>query len=66
MSLSPKERLLRLLKHQGVDRPPVICTGGMINAAIVERVAAQHPDTPVIGNLTGPAANCFCSVTNSE
>ena len=36
MSLSPKERLLRVLNHQGVDRPPVICTGGMMNAAIVE------------------------------
>ncbi len=36
MSFSPKERLLRVLNHQGVDRPPVICTGGMMNAAIVE------------------------------
>jgi MtaA/CmuA family methyltransferase len=36
MSLSPKERLLRVLNGQEVDRPPVICTGGMMNAAIVE------------------------------
>ena len=31
-----KERLLRVLQKQSVDRPPVICTGGMMNAAIVE------------------------------
>jgi [methyl-Co(III) methanol-specific corrinoid protein]:coenzyme M methyltransferase len=35
-SLSPKERLLRVLRKEPVDRPPVICTGGMMNAAIVE------------------------------
>lgn len=33
---SPKERLLRVLAGTRVDRPPVICTGGMMNAAIVE------------------------------
>lgn len=34
--LTPKERLSRVLRKQPVDRPPVICTGGMMNAAIVE------------------------------
>jgi [methyl-Co(III) methanol-specific corrinoid protein]:coenzyme M methyltransferase len=33
---SPKERLLRSLNGQGTDRPPVICPGGMMNAAIVD------------------------------
>jgi [methyl-Co(III) methanol-specific corrinoid protein]:coenzyme M methyltransferase len=33
---SPKERLLRLLNKQGTERPPVICPGGMMNAAIVD------------------------------
>jgi [methyl-Co(III) methanol-specific corrinoid protein]:coenzyme M methyltransferase len=33
---SPKERLLRTLKKEGVDRPPVICPGGMMNAAVVD------------------------------
>jgi [methyl-Co(III) methanol-specific corrinoid protein]:coenzyme M methyltransferase len=33
---SPKERLLRTLNRKAVDRPPVICPGGMMNAAIVE------------------------------
>jgi [methyl-Co(III) methanol-specific corrinoid protein]:coenzyme M methyltransferase len=36
MSLSPKNRLLDTLAKKRVDRPPVICTGGMMNAAIVD------------------------------
>lgn len=34
--LSPKERLLDTLAKKRVDRPPVICTGGMMNSAIVD------------------------------
>src|SRR6266540_3061533 len=34
-SASPKERLLRVLKRQPVDRAPVACPGGMMNAAVV-------------------------------
>ncbi|NPV92779.1 MAG: methylcobamide--CoM methyltransferase [Firmicutes bacterium] len=34
--LTPKERLLGALQKRKIDRPPVICTGGMMNAAIVE------------------------------
>ncbi|MDR2785319.1 MAG: methylcobamide--CoM methyltransferase [Treponema sp.] len=33
---SPEERLERALRKEGVERPPVICPGGMMNAAIVE------------------------------
>lgn len=36
MSISPKQRLLDTLARKRVDRPPVICTGGMMNAAIVD------------------------------
>lgn len=36
MSLSPKDRLLDTLNRKRVDRPPVVCTGGMMNAAIVD------------------------------
>lgn len=36
MSLSPKERLLHTVRKKKVDRPPVVCTGGMMNAAIVD------------------------------
>ncbi|MDR0813784.1 MAG: methylcobamide--CoM methyltransferase [Oscillospiraceae bacterium] len=35
-SLSPKERLLNTFARKAVDRKPVICPGGMMNAAIVE------------------------------
>jgi hypothetical protein len=34
--ISPQERLLRVFNKQIVDRPPVICPGGMMNAAIVD------------------------------
>ncbi|MDR2616081.1 MAG: methylcobamide--CoM methyltransferase [Oscillospiraceae bacterium] len=34
--LSPRERLLRRLSKQKTDRPPVICPGGMMNAAIID------------------------------
>ncbi|MDR1943716.1 MAG: hypothetical protein LBQ19_02745 [Synergistaceae bacterium] len=35
-SISPSERLARVLAKKSVDRPPVICPGGMMNAAIVD------------------------------
>ena len=35
-ALTPKERLLRSLAKKKVDRHPVICPGGMMNAALVE------------------------------
>jgi len=34
--LTPKERIFRSLNKQTVDRAPVICPGGMMNAAIVD------------------------------
>jgi MtaA/CmuA family methyltransferase len=34
-ALSPKSRLLDTLARKRVDRPPVVCTGGMMNSAIV-------------------------------
>jgi [methyl-Co(III) methanol-specific corrinoid protein]:coenzyme M methyltransferase len=35
-TFSPRERLERKLDKKGTERPPVICPGGMMNAAIVE------------------------------
>jgi [methyl-Co(III) methanol-specific corrinoid protein]:coenzyme M methyltransferase len=35
-SLSPKERILRVLNKEKADRPPVVCPGGMMNAAVVD------------------------------
>jgi len=34
--ISPKERLFRALKGKPTDRAPIICPGGMMNAAIVD------------------------------
>ncbi|MBQ8918717.1 MAG: hypothetical protein IJ056_01220 [Acidaminococcaceae bacterium] len=34
--ISPKERLFRVLEKKSVDRPPVICPGGMMNSATVD------------------------------
>ncbi len=38
--LTPKARLLKVLAGAVVDRPPVICPGGMMNAAVTEVVKA--------------------------
>ncbi|GBU24294.1 uroporphyrinogen decarboxylase like protein [Fibrobacteria bacterium R8-3-H12] len=35
-SISPKERLFRVFEKKAIDRPPVVCPGGMMNAAIVD------------------------------
>jgi [methyl-Co(III) methanol-specific corrinoid protein]:coenzyme M methyltransferase len=45
-AFTPKERLLRVLSKNAVDRPPVICTGGMMNAAIVEIMRATGHTLP--------------------
>ena len=45
-TITPKERLLRVLRKEVVDRPPVICTGGMMNAAIVEIMRATGHTLP--------------------
>ena len=44
--LSPRDRLLRVLVRQRVDRPPVLCTGGMMNAAISEIVTTAGNTLP--------------------
>jgi len=58
--LSPKERLLTVLKKGKTDRPPVICTGGMMNAAIVEimnstghTLPEAHSDSQLMATLAG-------------
>lgn len=59
-SLSPKERLLRVLRKEKVERPPVICTGGMMNAAIVDvmnrtghTLPEAHHDDQLMAELAG-------------
>jgi [methyl-Co(III) methanol-specific corrinoid protein]:coenzyme M methyltransferase len=44
--LSPKERLNRVVHKKNVDRPPVICPGGMMNCAtvdVMEKSGASFP-----------------------
>ncbi|MDR1899395.1 MAG: methylcobamide--CoM methyltransferase, partial [Treponema sp.] len=70
---SPKERLLRVLRREGADRPPVICPGGMMNAAIVEVMeknggasAAALPAAHHEGGLMGDLARDVCEQTGFE
>lgn len=58
--LSPKERLLAKLTGEKTDRPPVICTGGMMNAAIIDimntsghTLPAAHSDAALMADLAG-------------
>ncbi|MDR3590520.1 MAG: uroporphyrinogen decarboxylase family protein [Negativicutes bacterium] len=58
--LSPKERLLAVARKEKTDRPPVICTGGMMNAAIVEvmnntghTLPEAHSDAALMADLAG-------------
>ncbi|MFT3828137.1 MAG: uroporphyrinogen decarboxylase family protein [Opitutaceae bacterium] len=53
-----KDRLLSVLRKERVDRPPVICTGGMMNAAIVDvmrdtglTLPAGHSDPQLMASL---------------
>jgi [methyl-Co(III) methanol-specific corrinoid protein]:coenzyme M methyltransferase len=64
MSLNRRERLLRVLARQPVDRPPVICTGGSMTATPEEVVALSvyaqpeaHRDAAAMAGLAVAAAN---------
>jgi MtaA/CmuA family methyltransferase len=59
-ALTPKERLLRVLSRGETDRPPVICPGGMMNAAVVEvmnrtghTLPEGHSDARLMAELAG-------------
>jgi len=50
LTMTSKERLVKALKGERVDRPPFICPGGMMNMATVEvmkHVCAPWPDAHV-------------------
>lgn len=44
--MSPQERLHRVLSDRTVDRPPAICTGGMMNAAVTQVMDEDGPTLP--------------------
>jgi [methyl-Co(III) methanol-specific corrinoid protein]:coenzyme M methyltransferase len=63
-SISPKERLIRVLEKKNVDRRPVICPGGMMNAAIVDVMSAgghvlpdAHHDEVLMSGLSEDVSN---------
>ncbi|MBU3177704.1 methylcobamide--CoM methyltransferase [Clostridium estertheticum] len=56
--LTPKERIQRTFKKQTVDRPPIICPGGMMNSAIVEvmnktghKLPRGHHDSSIMAEI---------------
>ncbi|MCB2361423.1 uroporphyrinogen decarboxylase family protein [Clostridium estertheticum] len=56
--LTPKERIQRTFKKQTVDRPPIICPGGMMNSAIVEvmnktghKLPQGHHDSKIMAEI---------------
>lgn len=59
---SPKERLLRVLKKESVERPPVICPGGMMNAAIVEIMQKTGHTLPEAHHTGGRMASLASDV----
>jgi [methyl-Co(III) methanol-specific corrinoid protein]:coenzyme M methyltransferase len=66
---SPKERLLRKFNRQGTDRPPVICPGGMMNAAIVDvmtKTGHTLPEAHHEGALMEDLAYDVCEQTGFE
>ena len=79
---SPKERLLKKLRGESADRPPVICPGGMLNSAIVEvmehtghTLPDGHSDSQLMADLARDIANLtgfenygvpFCMTVEAE
>ncbi|MDR1110771.1 MAG: methylcobamide--CoM methyltransferase [Deltaproteobacteria bacterium] len=67
--ISPKQRLLDALAGRPVDRPPVICPGGMMNAAVVEVMAGRKHALPAAHHkaelMSGLAAD-VCRETGFE
>jgi [methyl-Co(III) methanol-specific corrinoid protein]:coenzyme M methyltransferase len=66
---SPMERLRRKLGKQGAERPPVICPGGMMNAAVVEVMrqgGRALPDAHHEGGLMAGLAEDVQALTGFE
>lgn len=57
-----KERLLAVLNRQSTDRPPVICPGGMMNAAIVEVMNSSGQTLPAAHSAAALMANLAYAV----
>ncbi|HWR30438.1 MAG TPA: uroporphyrinogen decarboxylase family protein [Negativicutes bacterium] len=67
--LSPKERLLRVFNREAVDRSPVICPGGMMNAAVVDvmnKTGHSLPEAHHNDQLMAELANDVHELTGFE
>jgi len=80
--LIPKQRLLDALAGRPVDRPPVICPGGMMNAAIVDVMKSSgitlpeaHQEPELMAKLAHAVHECtgfenfgipFCMTVEAE
>lgn len=62
--LTEKQRLLTVLNSQAADRPPVICPGGMMNAAIVEVMKSSNQTLPEAHSDAALMANLAYAVHN--
>ena len=68
-SLEPRQRLLATLGKRPTDRPPVICTGGMMNAAIVdvmEKTGHTLPEAHFSGAKMAALAEAVTELTGFE
>ncbi len=66
---APRQRLLSVLRKETVDRPPVICTGGMMNAAIVEimeKTGHRLPEAHFSGRKMAALAEAVAESTGFE
>jgi [methyl-Co(III) methanol-specific corrinoid protein]:coenzyme M methyltransferase len=67
--ISPKERLARAIEKRSVDRKPVVCPGGMMNAAITDvmRLAGHHlPAAHTDARLMSELSADVCALTGFE
>ncbi|SMC31928.1 uroporphyrinogen decarboxylase family protein [Sporomusa malonica] len=62
--LTERERLLAVLSKQPLDRPPVICPGGMMNAAIVDVMKNSGQTLPAAHSAATLMANLAYAVHN--
>ncbi|MDR2343529.1 MAG: methylcobamide--CoM methyltransferase [Spirochaetaceae bacterium] len=66
---SPAERLERTFRKEGTERPPVICPGGMMNAAIIgvmEKGGHTLPEAHHDGGLMAALAEDVAAYTGFE
>ncbi|MBM7625040.1 uroporphyrinogen decarboxylase family protein [Sporohalobacter salinus] len=64
--MNSKQRLLKVLKGEQVDRPPVICPGGMMNAGVTELLTDIEENHNVDPDAMVEVAEKICDLTGFE